>query len=247
MKNPPLVQGTLVSRFQRFLAKIRLQNGKFVTATCNNTGSMRTCSEPGSPVMLSVDNNPNRKYPYTWELIQVDGVWVCVNTFIPNRLVHRALKKDAIPELTGYQNIQTEVKYGENSRVDLLLSRPDQRCYVEVKSVTMVENGVAYFPDAMTTRGLKHLQELTLMVEKGHRAVMFFVIQRNDAALFKPAAAIDPLYAAGLKQAHERGVEILAYKTDVGIDEIKLSAAVPFNLDDDNVTPSAQAAATDDQ
>lgn len=245
MKNPPLIQGTLVSRHQRFLAKIRLPNGKFVDATCNNTGSMKTCNKPGSPVMLSVDNNPNRKYPYTWELIQIDGVWVCINTFIPNRLVHRALKKDTIPELSGYPNIQTEVKYGENSRVDLLLSRPNQRCYVEVKSVTMVENGVAYFPDAMTTRGLKHLQELTRMVEQGHRAVMFFVIQRNDAALFRPAAAIDPLYASGLKEAYERGVEILAYKTDVGIDEIKLSAAVPFDLDGGEAAPSATA--TDDQ
>ena len=231
MKNPPLIQGTLVKRYQRFLANVRLDNGKSITAACNNTGSMKSCSDPGSPVMLSMDSNPNRKFSYTWELVQVNGVWVGVNTAVPNKLVHRAVKKGAIPELAGYPTIQTEVKYGKDSRIDLLLSRPEGRCYVEIKNVSMVEEGIAYFPDAVTARGLKHLEELTKMVEQGHRAVMFYLIQRSDAALFKPAASIDPVYAEALKQAHAHGVEILVYKANVSPEEITLGEPVPFELE----------------
>jgi sugar fermentation stimulation protein A len=231
MKNPPLVKGTLVKRYQRFLANVRLENGRNITAACNNTGSMKTCSDPGSPVMLSMDSNPNRKFSYTWELVQVNGEWVGVNTIVPNKLVHRAVKKGQIPELIGYPTIQTEVKYGENSRIDLLLSRPEGRCYVEIKNVSMVEEGIAYFPDAVTARGLKHLEELTKMVEQGHRAVMFYLIQRGDAALFKPAAAIDPVYADALKQAHAHSVEILVYKANVSPEEITLGEPVPFELE----------------
>lgn len=231
MKNPTLIKGTLVKRYQRFLANIRLDNGKSITAACPNTGSMKSCSEPGSPVLMSRDDNPNRKFPYTWEMIQVENVWVGINTSVPNKLIHKAIKKGQIPELTGYSNIQTEVKYGENSRIDLLLSNAEKRCYVEIKSVSLVEDKVAYFPDAITTRGHKHLAELKNVIEQGHRAVLVFLVQRNDAELFKPAAAIDPEFAAALMDAHEHGVEILVYLANISIEEITLGKSIPFVLE----------------
>ncbi|MDZ7371253.1 MAG: DNA/RNA nuclease SfsA [candidate division KSB1 bacterium] len=230
MKNPPLVKGTLLARPQRFLATVKLENGQVINAACNHSGSMRTCFVPGSRVMLSVDNNPNRRHPHTWELIEINGVWVCVNTFVPNRLVHRAVKKGLIPELSGYNQIQTEVKISDDSRIDLMLSRLGERCYVEVKSVTMVENGIAYFPDAVTSRGLRHLEALTKLIEQGHRTVLFFVVQRNDATLFRPAYEIDPSFSLALKTAHERGVEILVYRADVSVQEINLGEPLPFDL-----------------
>ncbi|RPH95721.1 MAG: DNA/RNA nuclease SfsA [Calditrichaeota bacterium] len=231
MKNPTLIKGTLVKRYQRFLVNIRLENGKTITAACPNTGSMKSCSEPGSPVLMSRDDNPNRKFPFTWEMTQVNNVWVGINTSVPNKLIHRAVKKGQIPELTGYSNIQTEVKYGENSRIDLLLSNGEKRCYVEIKSVTLVEDKIAYFPDAVSTRGQKHLAELKNVVEQGHRAVLLFLVQRNDAEFFKPETAIDPDFAAGLKDASEHGVEILVYLANVSIEEITLGKSIPFALE----------------
>jgi sugar fermentation stimulation protein A len=230
MKNPPLTQGTLIRRYKRFLADVRLDNGKTITAACPNTGSMRSCSEPGSSVYLSMSDNPNRKYKYTWELTQSDGILVGINTNIPNKLVFRAIKKGQIPELDGYPNIRKEVKYGDRSRIDMLLWEKDKKCYVEVKNVTLVEENVARFPDAVTQRGTKHLNELMNMVEQGHRAVMFYLVQRGDATLFQPAADIDPVYAETLKQAVHKGVEILVYEADVSVKEINMGRRLPFEL-----------------
>ncbi|MBN1464539.1 DNA/RNA nuclease SfsA, partial [candidate division KSB1 bacterium] len=139
MKNPPLIHGTLIKRFKRFLATVKLDNGKVVTASCPNTGSMRTCSEPGSPVCLSMSDNPNLKHRYTWELVHTNGAWVGINTQLPNKLVFRAVKKGQIPELRGYADFRKEVKYGDSSRLDLLLLKDDAKCYVEIKNVTLVE------------------------------------------------------------------------------------------------------------
>ncbi len=230
MKNPKLHKGVLLKRYKRFLADIKLGKNQIITASCPNTGSMRTCSDPGSVVYVSESPNPNRKFPYTWELVKSNGTLVGINTGIPNKLVHRYIKKGAIPELDGYPNIRKEVKYGENSRIDILLSKNGERCYVEVKNVTLVEDGIAYFPDAVTARGTKHLNELMNVVAKGDRGVMFYLVQRGDAREFKPAGHIDPLYTETLKTAYAKGVEILVYQANVSVEEITLGEPLPFSL-----------------
>lgn len=231
MKLPPLEKGTLLKRYKRFLADIELEDGRRVTAHCPNSGSMLTCSEPGSPVLISRSENPNRKYPYTWELVFTNNVWVGINTNVPNRLVYEAIAAGIIPELTGYDEIKREVKYGENSRIDVLLSKNSRRCYVEVKNVTLAQDDVAYFPDAVTKRGKKHLDELMAMVRLGDRAVMFYLVQRADASIFKPAQHIDPLYSQTLKEAVANGVEILVYQAKVTPAEITLGPPLPYKLD----------------
>ena len=230
MKNPPLVKGTLIKRYKRFLANVRLPNGKTITASVPNTGRMTTCGDTGSTIYMSTNDNPNRKFQYTWELTQAEKTLIGVNTQISNKIVYRALKKDKIPELTGYDKILKEIKYGENSRIDILLLKGKEQCYVEVKNVTLEEEGLARFPDAVTTRGLKHLNELMAMVEEGHRAVMFYFVQREDATIFKPADDVDPDYGQGLREAHAKGVEIIVYDAKVSIEEINLGKPLPFEL-----------------
>lgn len=225
----PLIAGTLLKRYKRFLADIRLDDGAIVTAHTPNTGSMRGCAEPGSRVWLRDSGNPARKYPLSWELVQTAaGVMAGINTGLANHLVREGIETGVIRELAGYDRIRPEVRYGVNSRIDLLLQgggRPG--CYVEVKNVTLVEAGTAYFPDAVTTRGAKHLRELTAMVEEGHRAVIFFCVQRGDAEEVRPADAIDPAYGQALRDALSRGVEALAYRAIPSIMEIALSRPLP--------------------
>ena len=228
---PPLVGGTLVRRYQRFRADVMLADGTTVTAHCPNTGSMTDCCEPGRPVYLSVNDNPRRKLAYTWELIQMPDSLVGVNTLVPNRLVRHAVQTGQVPELADYAGIQAEVRIGNNSRVDLVL-QDDQRgpCYVEVKNCTMVRDGRARFPDAVTARGLKHLRELTALVAEGRRCVMFYFVQRMDATAFQPADAIDPAYGQALRSAVRHGVEILAYDVHIDLREIRLNRRLPCRL-----------------
>ncbi len=169
-----------------------------------------------------------------------------MNTLVPNRLVHRAIKKGALPELAGYTQIITEAKIGEGSRVDLLLSGSKGRCYVEIKSVTMAEDGVAYFPDAVTQRGRKHLEELLRVKEEGHRAVLIFVVQRGDVRLFKPADFIDPEFAETLRRVHEAGVEILVFRAEVSEEEINLGERLPYDLSPSALPPSLSSAEPED-
>jgi len=228
--NQQLIPGILIRRYKRFLADIQLSDGRFITAHCPNTGSMLSCNIPGSEVLLSYHQNPKRKYAYTWEMITVNSIWVDINTNVPNKLVYEAIVENKIPELTGYQEILREQKVGENSRLDLMLRDNKKVCYIEVKNVTLVEKGMALFPDAVTVRGTKHLQELTGLRENGHRAVIFFVIQREDCEYFTPADHIDPVYGRKLREAHSRGVEILPYRAIVTPEEIKLDRKLGFNL-----------------
>lgn len=228
---PELVRGILVKRYKRFLADVILDEGEMVTAHCPNTGSMSGCSTPGQPVYLSVHDNPKRKLKYTWELIEMPTSLVGVNTLIPNRLVSMAAAGGLIPELAGYRMVEREVKIGSNSRIDLCLSNgAKEKCYIEIKNCTLVENGVARFPDAVTARGLKHLGELTELVKSGCRCVMFYFIQRMDARSFEPADQIDPNYGRGLRRAVRRGVEILAYDVSLDLTGIKLNRKLPCRL-----------------
>lgn len=227
MRLPPLLAGTLLKRYKRFLADVALEDGSTVTVHCPNSGSMKGCAIPGSRVFLSRSPNPDRKYPLSWELVQTNGFWAGINTGLPNRLVHEAIQDGIVAELQGYQAIRPEVPYGEHSRIDLLLEGVAGRCFVEVKNVTLVENDRALFPDAVTTRGQKHLRELMRVVSEGDRGVIFFTVQRGDGQSVSPADAIDPEYGRLLRLALENGVEALAYRALVTPEEIRLTERLP--------------------
>lgn len=230
MRPPPLIAGTLITRYKRFLADVLLEDSSVVTVHCPNTGSMKGCATPGSRVMLSRSLNPERKYPLGWELVEAEGYWVGINTGLPNRLTREAIEDGTIAELQGYTAIRPEVPYGEHSRIDLLLEGPSGRCFVEVKNVTLVEDGRALFPDAVSTRGQKHLQELMRVVREGSRGVIFFTVQRGDGNSVSPADFIDPEYGRLLRLALENGVEALAYRALVSPDEIRLTERLPVIL-----------------
>ncbi|MFC1822314.1 DNA/RNA nuclease SfsA [Thermodesulfobacteriota bacterium] len=227
---PRLIEGKLVKRYQRFKADVRLKNGHTVIALCPNTGSMLACSESGRTVYLSRHNKPERKLKYTWEMIEMPTSLIGINTGIPNSFVKAAITNGVIRELSGFDHIRTEVKYGKNSRIDLLLEGRGGRCFVEVKNCTLVEEGIASFPDAVTARGLKHLLELQQQVCEGDRAVMFYLVQRMDAKLFRPADQIDPAYGAELRNAYRNGVEILVYDVKLDLRGIRLNQSLPFEL-----------------
>jgi sugar fermentation stimulation protein A len=230
LKWPRLVEGILIKRYKRFMADVKLRNHHVVTAHCPNSGSMKACCEPGRKVYLSRHNKPSRRLKYTWEMIQMEHSLVGVNTMVPNRLTEAAILAGDIPELSGYEEVRTEVKYGQHSRIDILLEKGKNRCFVEVKNCTLVADGLACFPDAVTSRGLKHLIELQKEVEKGHRSVMFYLIQRMDADRFEPADHIDPAYGEELRKAILNGVEALVYDVKMDLEGIRLNRPVPLQL-----------------
>lgn len=225
-----LIRGTLVQRYKRFLADVRLPNGDIVTAHCTNTGSMLGCKEPGSAVYISLSPNKGRKLPYTWEMIQVRRIWVGINTMHPNKLVAEAIAAGAIPELCGYQSIRREVKVNTHSRLDLCLEGSSGCCFVEVKNVTVSIDGAAAFPDAISERATKHLKELMRLKRKGHRAAVFFVVQRGDCEYFRPADEIDAEYGRWLRRAVRAGVEALPYQAKVTPRGIVLTRRLPTRL-----------------
>ena len=228
---PPLVKGTLIKRYKRFLADVALEDGTTVTAHCPNTGSMRDCCTPGRPVYLSTHDNPRRKHKYTWELIRMPSSLVGVNTLMPNRLVKHAVQNGQVAELSGYAEVRSEVRMGDHSRVDLMLQDPERGiCHVEIKNCTMVKDRLARFPDAVTARGLKHLHELSAQLGVRRRSVMFYFIQRMDAEAFGPADDIDPDYGQALRKAADRGVEILVYDVHIDLRGIRLNRRLPCRL-----------------
>jgi sugar fermentation stimulation protein A len=253
----PLIEGILLRRYKRFLADIRLPDGTVVTAHAPNTGSMLGCDEPGSRVWLRDTGNPRRKYPLSWELVEADGgVLVGTNTSLANRLVAEGIDKGAISELQGYEQVRSEVPYGDNSRIDLLLERARESraagfpgpvggrpaagkggrgegresCYVEVKNVTMVRDGSALFPDSVSLRATRHLAELERVAADGHRAVVFFCLQRDDADRFHPADEIDPDFGMMLRRVAGTGVELLAYSADVSTAGISIGRPLSVDL-----------------
>jgi sugar fermentation stimulation protein A len=225
-----LVPGTLVQRYKRFLADVRLGSGEIVTAHCTNTGSMMGCKEPGSAVYLSRSNNVSRKLPYTWELIEANGTWVGINTLHPNRLVAEAVASGTLCELMNYPAIRSEVVTRPGTRLDLCLQGGDCHCYVEVKNVTLKIAGAAAFPDAITERGTKHLKELIRLKRKGYRAALVFVVQRGDCEIFRPADEIDREYGRWLRRAVRAGVEVLPYRAHVTAQEIVLDKRLEAKL-----------------
>ena len=230
MKFPhPLIPGTLLKRYKRFLADILLDTGEEIVAHCPNTGAMLTLVDPGLRVWVSPKDG-NLKYG--WELVEQDGTLVGMNTMVPNRLVFEALTEKRIPELARYSSIRKEVKYGnENSKIDFLLESPAlPPCYVEVKQVHLKRGTQAVFPDCVTERGAKHLREMAKEAQLGHRAVMLYVIQREDVESFSLAEDLDPNYVKEANFAKEAGVEFLSYKAEVTLEGITLKTAVPVRL-----------------
>jgi sugar fermentation stimulation protein A len=228
---PDLTAGVLVKRYKRFLADVRLADGAVITAHCPNSGSMLGCAEPGRTVYVSRQNAPGRKLHYTWELIAMPSSLVGINTGVPNRLIKQAADKGLIAELRGYERVEAEVRVGNTARLDLMLSRAAERCYVEVKNCTLVVAGAAMFPDAVTARGLKHLVELQRLAAEGCRCVMFYLIQRMDARTFGPAERIDPAYGQELRRAMANGVEVLVYDTVIDLAGICLGRKIPLHVE----------------
>lgn len=228
---PPLVTGVLLRRYKRFLADVQLLNGQVVTAHCPNSGSMQACSQPGCKVYLSVHDDAKRKLKYTWQMIRMPTSLVGVNTLVPNRLVAQAVSQGQVPGLDTYSRVKREVRVGTHSRLDLLLTRETQeRCFVEIKNSTLVSKGVALFPDAVTARGRKHLIELRKLLDNGDRAVMFFLIQRTDARIFRPAEHIDGAYARELRRSVSAGVEVMAYDVRIDLERIGLNRNIPCEI-----------------
>ncbi|WP_297093693.1 DNA/RNA nuclease SfsA [uncultured Draconibacterium sp.] len=224
-----LVHGKLIKRYKRFLADIELDTGEVVVAHCTNSGSMKSCLENGAEVYLTPVDDPKRKTKFTWEMIKINGDWVGINTGNPNKLAFEAISNGEIPGLDGYTTVKREVKFGD-SRFDVYAENEQEKCFVEVKNVSMKENEYALFPDAVTTRGQKHLKTLMEVKKQGMRAVMLYIIQRSDVQIFAPAKEIDPAYAELLKEAQTAGVEIFPMQAKVTPTEITLSKKLPFEL-----------------
>ncbi|MEQ1652182.1 MAG: DNA/RNA nuclease SfsA [Hyphomicrobium sp.] len=233
----PLISGKLVQRYKRFLCDVTLDTGETITATCPNTGSMKGLTEPGARVWLSESDSPTRKYRHTWEMIETDigqgPTLVGINTNHPNPIVFEAIQNGKIYELKGFGSQRREVKYGVNSRIDILLEGGigGRTCYVEVKNVHLMRTpGLAEFPDSKTERGVKHLEELANMVARGDRGCMVYLVQRADAVNFDIARDIDPVYASAFVQAKAAGVEMLAYRCRLTPEDIVLDTEIPIKV-----------------
>ncbi len=227
--NRPLIKGKLIRRYKRFLADVELDTGEVVVAHCTNSGTMKTCLEDNAPVYLTPVDDPKRKTKFTWEMIYINNGWVGINTSIPNLLAYEWIKNGTIEKLKGYTLVKREVTFGD-SRFDVYAENKHGKCFVEVKNVTMKAGTFARFPDAVTTRGLKHLETLAKVKEQGIRAVMLYVIQRMDVETFGPAWDIDPDYAIALTKAHDLGVEIIPVQVKVTPNSIEYWRELPFDL-----------------
>lgn len=227
---PLLVPAKFLRRYQRFLADVKMEDGREETILCPNTGSMKTCLGEGWLAMISPASTPARKTKYTLEMVHNGTCWIALNTQRANDIVAEAIQAGQIQDILPSRHLRKEVKYGANSRIDILIDDPAQKTYIEVKTVTLMENGTYMFPDAVTTRGQKHLNELMNMVQQGHRAVNFFLVLRSDGTTLTPAAHIDPQYASLLQTAERRGVEVYAYGTEITPEEIRVSNRIPVHF-----------------
>ncbi|MBI1362996.1 MAG: DNA/RNA nuclease SfsA [Proteobacteria bacterium] len=227
----PLIHGTFLKRYKRFFVDAQLPDGTTVTAHCPNTGSMLGLMGNDYGVYLSPADNPERKLRYTLEMIDVGTSLVGVNTSRPNAIVADAVATGLIPELTGYATLEREKKYGKNSRIDILLNDPAKgTCFIEVKNTTLREGNAALFPDAVTSRGLKHLEELMAERKAGNRVVMFYLVQRSDCDYFSVADTIDPAYGKTLRQAVAEGLEIMAYSCKLNATAITVDKKLEVRL-----------------
>ncbi len=225
-----LAPGILLKRYKRFLADVRLQDGREITVHCPNSGTMLSCSQPGSDVYISASPNPKRRYPYTLEMVRADSTWVGINTSRTNALVVEGIENGDITQLAAPDSLRREVRTSRGSRLDVLMTKGPREIYIEIKSCTLVVDRCAMFPDAVTERGTRHLLELARLVESGKEGIIFFLVQRRDADIFRPADHIDPRYAETLAQVVKAGVRILVYQADVTPLEIAIVRRLPFSL-----------------
>lgn len=223
----PLVHGTLIKRYKRFLADIELETGEIITAHCPNTGTMLSCSAPDSPVALSISANPKRKYPHTLEMVMDNSTWVGVNTARTNALVREAIENGQINEFKHPLTVKSEIKTSEHTRLDLQVIDGSGPTYIEVKNCSLAVSNCAMFPDAVTKRGTKHLVELIRLTGTGQKSCIFFLVQRMDADHFSPATHIDPTYSAALQEAKAAGVMVLAYQAEVNPEGIRVVRPLP--------------------
>lgn len=228
MKFEELIHGKLIKRYKRFLADIILENGETITAHVPNSGAMTSCIEENCDVWVSFHDNPKRKLKYTLELTKIGKNLICTNTNVANKIAVEAINNKTIKELQGYKSLKTEQKYGQSSRIDILLENENQKCFVEVKSVSLKIDDFLAFPDAVTSRGTKHLKELEEMVKLGHRAVMLYVIQRTDDLPFKLACQIDKKYCETFNEVTKNGVEVLVYQSSINLEEIIIKNSSNF-------------------
>lgn len=227
-----VVEARFLRRYKRFLADFELSDGSSITAHCANTGSMVTCQLAGARCLLTHHPDPKRKLKYSWQAIQMPDGWVGINTALPNHLVQEAIENDCIAEIPAGNPIRREVKISDKSRIDLVVDHPAGPVNVEVKNVTLeLAPAVAGFPDAVTARGLKHLDELVHLKQLGQRAVLFFCVQRVSAERVLPADDFDPAYGKSLRSAHQKGVEVIAYRAQIDKLGIRLDCPLPVHLD----------------
>lgn len=229
----PVVEGVLVRRYQRFLADVTLASGDVLTVHCANSGSMRTCAEPGRPVRISDSGSATRRLRWNLEQIRMGRAWVGLNTSVPNRALEAAIARGGVEALRGYPSMRREVVYGREgrSRIDLLLEDGPRRCWVEIKNTSYRVGDEVRFPDSPTERGRKHLDELSDRARAGDRAVLVFFVNRPDVAVFRPAYEIDPAYAEGLSRAVAAGVEVLPLRALLSADGVRVGEPIPFRLE----------------
>ena len=230
MQFEKLIKGKLVKRYKRFLADIILEDGQEITAHVPNSGAMTSCIEDNCDVWVSFHDNPKRKLKYTLELTKMSENLICTNTGVANKIAIEAIENSTIKELQGYTSLKPEQKYGQNSRIDILLENENQKCYVEVKSVSLKINDNLAFPDSVTSRGTKHLNELYDMVKDGHRAVMLYVVQRTDDLPFRLACEIDKKYCEAFAEVTKKGVEVLVYQSNISLEKIEIKKYLDLQI-----------------
>jgi sugar fermentation stimulation protein A len=226
---PALIHGKLIRRYKRFLADVLLDDGSEIIAHCTNSGSMKSCLETGADVYLSPVNDDKRRTRFTWEMISINGDWVGINTSVPNKLAYEAIIAGVIPGFENITAVTREVSYG-NSRFDLFAECREEKCFIEVKNVTLKQGGYALFPDAITIRGQKHLKTLVEVKKAGMRAVMLYIVQRTDVVVFAPATEIDPVYALLLREAVREGVEVIVMQAKVSPLGIEIINQMPVEI-----------------
>lgn len=233
MQFKPLVSGRLLRRYQRFLADVELPGGEVITVHCPNTGAMTGCMPEGAPVWLSHSTAATRKYPYTWELVDTGRGLACIHSALANKVVREGFERGGVPGFEDWPQLRSEVKYGVNSRADLMLEGPGGRVFIEVKCVTLCrdEAGRGAFPDAVSERGRKHIRELQAVRDDATRALLLFCVFHTGVRRVSAAADIDPRYRDALAEAMDEGLEVMAVGTDISPREIKLAQPLPFSLD----------------
>lgn len=227
----PLIKGTLVKKYRRFIVDVKLADGSMVTAHCPTMGPMNGVSEPGSPVMLSDSGLETRRNRLTWELINIDGTWVGVNATVPARVLIESIGEKRIPPLNGFGEIQADVTYGHGNKIDVMLPGMEHNCFINTFSVSWVENDTALFPDSPSSRMTRSVEQLKEIAEQGHRAVGFFLVQRGDCSAFKPAKHVDKEFHKSIVAAQRAGVEIMVYQAHITTEAIILGTPLPFSLD----------------